>query len=287
MLPAATLGVPHNCPLHGPGAVTGPCCSRVFIGSSPAARMTDLVTCPSGPPAVIVGGNPTVLIGNLAAARQTDRTSHGGRIAKGCARVMIGAPAFDADGRLVKIPSECAFLNKGGTVEAPEPNFNASPATIGPGTSTTHRFPGDLLGRPAVEYPVDVRGHRIQVWMPADGDAAGKNLPSVQQIGNGLGGLSDEELDRVHDVEASPNRNPEDPYWAKQYGMPDFRADARAGDGTVTFFPESNGGNANVDSTMIHEAGHLYAQDSLEGRCEQRRLASRDERRPSIAIRVF
>jgi hypothetical protein len=37
-------------------------------------------------------GSPTVLIGNLMAARIGDATAHGGVIAVGCPTVMIGIP---------------------------------------------------------------------------------------------------------------------------------------------------------------------------------------------------
>jgi uncharacterized Zn-binding protein involved in type VI secretion len=39
---------------------------------------------------VIVKGSPTVLIGNLLAARMGDQTAHGGVIVIGCPTVMIG-----------------------------------------------------------------------------------------------------------------------------------------------------------------------------------------------------
>jgi len=42
------------------------------------------------PPDVIVKGSPTVLIGNLMAARIGDTTAHGGVIILGCFTVFIG-----------------------------------------------------------------------------------------------------------------------------------------------------------------------------------------------------
>jgi uncharacterized Zn-binding protein involved in type VI secretion len=66
----------------------------------PAARLTDLHTCPMQTPALppiphvggpVVGpGCPTVLIGGLPAARMGDSTAHGGTIAIGLPTVMIG-----------------------------------------------------------------------------------------------------------------------------------------------------------------------------------------------------
>jgi uncharacterized Zn-binding protein involved in type VI secretion len=69
--PAARMGDMHVCPLLNPGVpppphVGGPILkgsATVMIGGQPAARMGDPVTC-SGPPDSIVGGCPTVLIGD-------------------------------------------------------------------------------------------------------------------------------------------------------------------------------------------------------------------------------
>jgi uncharacterized Zn-binding protein involved in type VI secretion len=48
-----------------------------------------MCTC-VGPPDVIAMGSPTVLIGNLMAARMGDSTAHGGVIVIGCPTVIIG-----------------------------------------------------------------------------------------------------------------------------------------------------------------------------------------------------
>jgi uncharacterized Zn-binding protein involved in type VI secretion len=61
----------------------------VLIGGVPAARATDMATC-VGPPDSIAMGSPTVLIGNLMAARLGDPTVHGGVIVVGCPTVIIG-----------------------------------------------------------------------------------------------------------------------------------------------------------------------------------------------------
>jgi len=61
----------------------------VLIGGLPAARSTDMATC-VGPPDIIAMGSPTVLIGNLPAARLGDPTVHGGVIVVGCPTVIIG-----------------------------------------------------------------------------------------------------------------------------------------------------------------------------------------------------
>jgi uncharacterized Zn-binding protein involved in type VI secretion len=76
---------------HVGGPILPPGCPTVLIGNMPAARVGDLATC-VGPPDAIVMGSPTVLIGNMMAARMGDPTAHGGTIALGFPTVMIGIP---------------------------------------------------------------------------------------------------------------------------------------------------------------------------------------------------
>ena len=87
---------------HGGSIVAG--FPTVLIGGKPAARLTDMHTCPMQTPAVpspiphvggpITGpGSPTVLIGGLPAARVGDMavcTGPPDSIVVGCFTVMIG-----------------------------------------------------------------------------------------------------------------------------------------------------------------------------------------------------
>jgi uncharacterized Zn-binding protein involved in type VI secretion len=95
MPPAARLTDMHVCPAftgpvpHVGGPILPPCEPTVLIGELPAARMSDMAECI---PAIdtIVMGSPTVLIGNLMAARIGDPCAHGGVIVMGCPTVIIG-----------------------------------------------------------------------------------------------------------------------------------------------------------------------------------------------------
>lgn len=95
MPPAARVTDMHTCPMstgpvpHVGGPILPPCCPTVLIGGLFAARVTDLLTC-VGPPDTIVKGSMTVMIGGLPAARIGDQTAHGGVIVLGCPTVMIG-----------------------------------------------------------------------------------------------------------------------------------------------------------------------------------------------------
>lgn len=95
MPPAARITDMHTCPMvtgvvpHVGGPILPPGAPTVLIGMLPAARVTDMLTC-VGPPDVIVMGSPTVLISGLMAARMGDPTAHGGVIVLGEPTVMIG-----------------------------------------------------------------------------------------------------------------------------------------------------------------------------------------------------
>ncbi len=99
MPPAARITDMHTCPMQTPSHPTpiphvgGPIlpagCPTVLIGNLPAARQGDMALC-VGPLSTIVTGSATVLIGGMPAARMGDMTSHGGQIIAGCPTVLIG-----------------------------------------------------------------------------------------------------------------------------------------------------------------------------------------------------
>lgn len=92
--PAARITDMHTCPMvtgivpHvGGPIVTG--MPTVITGGMPQARVTDTCVC-VGPPDMIAMGSPTVLVGGLMAARIGDPTVHGGVIVTGLPTVLIG-----------------------------------------------------------------------------------------------------------------------------------------------------------------------------------------------------
>jgi uncharacterized Zn-binding protein involved in type VI secretion len=95
MPPAARVTDMHTCPMatgpvpHVGGPILPPGAPTVMICFLPAARVTDMATC-VGPPDVIVKGSATVMINFLPAARLGDQTAHGGVIVMGAPTVMIG-----------------------------------------------------------------------------------------------------------------------------------------------------------------------------------------------------
>jgi uncharacterized Zn-binding protein involved in type VI secretion len=94
-MPAARVTDMHTCPMvtvlvpHVGGPIIPPCCLTVLTGSLPQARVGDQAIC-VGPPDVIVLGSFTVFVGGQPAARIGDMTAHGGVIITGLPTVLIG-----------------------------------------------------------------------------------------------------------------------------------------------------------------------------------------------------
>ncbi len=98
MPPAARLTDMHTCPMQTPCLPPIPHVGGPIIG--PGSPLVLIGNMPAavmgdlltcvGPPDTIVKGSMTVLIGGKPAARMGDLTGHGGTIILGCPTVMIG-----------------------------------------------------------------------------------------------------------------------------------------------------------------------------------------------------
>jgi uncharacterized Zn-binding protein involved in type VI secretion len=98
MPPAARLTDMHTCPMVTPGLPPIPHVGGPIVG--PGVPTVLIGGIPAavvsdncvcvGPPDVIVKGSSTVLIGKLPAARIGDTTAHGGNIVLGLFTVIIG-----------------------------------------------------------------------------------------------------------------------------------------------------------------------------------------------------
>jgi len=95
MPPAARVTDMHTCPMttgpvpHVGGPILPPGAPTVLIDFLPAATVTSMATC-VGPPDVIIKGSSGVFINFLPAARLGDQTAHGGVIVLGSFTCMIG-----------------------------------------------------------------------------------------------------------------------------------------------------------------------------------------------------
>ncbi|GAB3437807.1 PAAR domain-containing protein [Massilia solisilvae] len=98
MPPAARLTDMHTCPMVTPGVPPVPHVGGPVVG--PGCPTVLIGKLPAarvgdslvcvGPPDAIVKGSATVMIGGMPAARMGDTTAHGGSIVLGLPTVLIG-----------------------------------------------------------------------------------------------------------------------------------------------------------------------------------------------------
>lgn len=129
--PAARMTDMHTCPMcaGAPMPIMPPAFPTVMIGGLPAARLTDMCACiipalvPIPSPDPIAFGSPTVLIGGQPAARQFDPTMKGGAIILGLPTVLIGILATPAPGEPGALNIWEEVLADGSTVTHVGPNI--------------------------------------------------------------------------------------------------------------------------------------------------------------------
>jgi type VI secretion system secreted protein VgrG len=164
-----------------------------------------------------------------------------------------------------QIPANCSFLNKRFRVEGKPSQFKAirRPATVGKPQKTTFQFPGDSKPEDATAQTITIGGHSVtEIRSVVGPKEKGTVLPSTDTIANALGAVPPTQYGYIKQVIVSPNRSPNDAYWAKTYNMPDFRSEADAGaGGTVHFYPISQNVPMIPDETMIHESGHAFSEN--------------------------
>ncbi len=98
MPPAARITDMHTCPMVTPAVPPVPHVGGPIVGPGvPTVLIGGLPAAVIGdtatcvgPPDSIVKGSATVMIGNRPAARLGDSTAHGGSIVAGCFNVLIG-----------------------------------------------------------------------------------------------------------------------------------------------------------------------------------------------------
>jgi uncharacterized Zn-binding protein involved in type VI secretion len=98
MPPAARITDMHTCPMVTPGVPPVPHVGGPVVGPGVATVLIGSLPAAVlgdsavcvGPPDTLVKGSATVLIGGVPAARMGDTSAHGGAIVAGCPTVMIG-----------------------------------------------------------------------------------------------------------------------------------------------------------------------------------------------------
>lgn len=125
----------------------------------------------------------------------------------------------------------------------------------------------------ALKYVVKAGTVNILVYLPKNPDPANGNYHTIDEVAKGLGILPAVSLASVNAVHVEPNRNPDDPYWAKKYNKPNFYSYMTAGSsGIINIYPTPNKNSQDqMDTSLIHETGHIISQrrfgeDSSKGR---------------------
>jgi hypothetical protein len=209
--------------------------------------------------APVVAGVGAVATG---AGLLTEALSNAGKDADTrCSDKPVGA-AIEGCHDAPKIPKECSYLDKPHTVESSKANFDRirKPATLSKSKDIKCKFPGDATEQDAVQYDVNVDGRKKTLIMPKN-PPGNKSLPTAEQLAAAMGTVPGSQLDKITQVVVSPNPNPDDPYWAKEYKIPNFSSAATGGTSGVTFYPQSKWSQEFTDSTMIHEGGHSYSKN--------------------------
>lgn len=239
-------------------------CTTPCLGLTPGGTFWHPPLPPTGPAPLILTGSTTVLIHALPAARwfrSHDMTSCDAFLGEHTAAgrtVFIGgesgAPSTDS------LPEACAYLHKDGFVSKEHFDRNRAKWHAGQPVGITHTFPGDKKPSNATEIEYEIRGRWIKVIVPdSDKVPPGKVVPKPYEIAQSLATLPDAQLDTIKQVEISPNQNPEDAYWAKEYHKPGFTSAATGGNGGVTYYPSSSWDQRGTDAVMNHEGGHTWA----------------------------
>jgi len=162
----------------------------------------------------------------------------------------------------IVIPEACSYLDNPFTVQPPRKNWDdiRGRAKLGPYKKVQYQFPGSKAPITARSYTADVNGQKIEIIAAETKAYGGKLMPTADEVAKGLAVLPNEQAKTIHQVFISPNKNPADAYWAKEYKTPGFSSLASAGGGDVTFYPDSHYEQEYVDSTVVHEGGHDFSE---------------------------
>lgn len=184
MPPAARVTDMHTCPMstgpvpHVGGPILPPGAPTVLIDFLPAATVTTMATC-VGPPDVIIKGSSGVFINFLPAARLGDQTAHGGVIILGsptCIIGEVGSPSPGAGGMGAIVA---------GMVVSGADNFKPE--------ASEYSSPGSAGGAPAGGAGGGANASGLPTSPPADVASAPQTInipPDVNQSMNDLWGKS-------------------------------------------------------------------------------------------------
>ena len=191
MPPAARITDMHTCPLTtgtvphvgGPVSAGAP---TVLIGGLAAARLGDPLVC-AGPPDAIAKGSITVIIAGQPAARLGDMTAHGGVISVGLPTVLIGGMGAGPGGLpVVRLPDGRLLVGSNIIIDG-TPAFQAQVmnrlALIG-STQSGQQLLANINGRPHTMTITEFTGPNSFAGADSYIDATPAGQPVFDGAGN-------------------------------------------------------------------------------------------------------
>ncbi|WP_082508434.1 PAAR domain-containing protein [Burkholderia sp. Leaf177] len=164
-----------------------------------------------------------------------------------------------------KSKPDCSYLDGSRTrIDAPAEFYrHVNTVDLGFATQTTFEFPGGGEGA-ASRYVATVNGRPVNIYMPAQTPLPGYGVPSQKEIAKALETIPPQQYKDLERVSINPVANAQDAIWQKKFNDPTFSSAATASiDQGIAFYPwkdVSTFPQEYVDSTMLHETGHLWSQ---------------------------
>lgn len=231
----------------------------------------DPVLCPCGKNRVIVGDNPGIFL-------TTDEGSAVAKTAAGGVAIASTLPASaqvadDNDSEATypapvsdgMAKTDCSYLDGSkGRIDAPPDLYkHVNNVIVSSGRQTTFDFPGGGTGA-ATQYDATVNGRPVSIYVPAQNPAQGYGIPSQKEIAKALETVPRQQYQDLEKISLNALPNPRDTLWREEYGDSSFSSAATANiEQGVAFFPWKDWSTFPqrfVDSTMLHETGHLWSE---------------------------
>lgn len=164
---------------------------------------------------------------------------------------------------------DCSYLDGSrGRIDAPAELYrHTNQVTVVSRQWSTFDFPGGGPS-PAFLQRATVNGRAVDIFESVHNAPAGYALPSGTKVVKALETLAPKQYEHLSKVSVNPKTNPDDVNWRAEYGDAGFSSAATAEiEQGIAFFPWKDWREipqAYVDSTMNHEAGHLWSQSLWE-----------------------
>ncbi len=149
-------------------------------------------------------------------------------------------------------------------VDEPHPEVQPADHTLaGPVLASDHAFRGVTADADVWTVTFTDGGKIVTIYAPHAPDPAAGHNYTVDQAVHALVRLPPASRAVVTTITLNAARNPDDAFWAVEYGDPDFESFMTAGAaGDITIYPSQGDGMSQMytDDTMVHETGHTWSK---------------------------